>query len=204
GVPARIDRSVWGQRYSGSSGTQLMTALKVLDLVDDEGRPAETLERLVRAEGDARRRALRAVLEAHYAPVFALDLSRATRAQFHEAFRSFGTKEGVLAKCEAFFIRAAQDAGIELSAFVLARRHVTRRAGAAPRGRTQAAERAGEAPLPDSGGRRAIAQMILAKYPQFDPSWAPEVQARWLEGITKLYEGLSTGEPTAAEAGSAD
>ena len=30
GIPARIDRSVWGSRFSGSSGTQLMTALKVL------------------------------------------------------------------------------------------------------------------------------------------------------------------------------
>ena len=196
GVPARIDRSVWGQRYSGSSGIQLMTALKVLDLMDEGGRPAEVLERLVGAEGDERRHILRAVLEAHYAPVFSLDLSRATRAQFHEAFRSFGTKEGVLTKCEAFFIQAAQDAGIELSAFILARRHVTRRTTPASRGRAQPVERAAEQPASDpEAGRRSVAQMILAKYPDFDPSWTSDVQARWLEGIAKLYEGLAGGAP---------
>ena len=32
GIPDRIDRSVWGARFSGSSGTQLMTTLKVLNL----------------------------------------------------------------------------------------------------------------------------------------------------------------------------
>ena len=194
GIPARIDRSVWGQRYSGSSGIQLMTALKVLDLVDEAGRPTETLERLVGAEGDERRGILRTVLDAHYAPVFALDLSRATRAQFHEAFRSFDTKEGVLAKCEAFFIQAAQDAGVPLSAFILARRHVTRRTGVAPRGRAHPAERVPEHPSSQpEAGQQSIAQMILAKYPDFDPSWTSEVQVRWLEGITKLYEGLARG-----------
>jgi hypothetical protein len=35
--------------------------------------------------------------------------------------------------------------------------------------------------------------MVLEKYPDFDPTWTPEVQAKWLEGITKLYEGLARG-----------
>ena len=34
--PSRIDRSVWGPRYSGTSGQQLMTALKVLNLIDEK------------------------------------------------------------------------------------------------------------------------------------------------------------------------
>ena len=37
GIPDRIDRSVWGARFSGSSGTQLMTTLKVLNLIDQDG-----------------------------------------------------------------------------------------------------------------------------------------------------------------------
>ena len=36
-----------------------------------------------------------------------------------------------------------------------------------------------------------LADRILAKYPDFDPTWDPSVQARWLEGMTRLYEGLS-------------
>lgn len=200
GIPARIDRSVWGPRYSGSSGIQLMTALKVLGLVDEEGRPSPLLERLVNSEGEERRRVLRGILERHYQPAFALDLGRATRSQFTEAFRLFTTKEGVLKKCENFFIQAAQDAGIELSPYILARRHQTRRAGtpsrpraAAPSPSTPARAGGRSDPGKASEGKPtalAFAEMVLAKYPDFDPTWEPEVQQKWLEGISRLYETL--------------
>lgn len=197
GMPARIDRSVWGPRFSGSSGIQLMTTLRVLGLIAPDGRPDPVLERLVRAEGDDRRGALREVLERFYAPVFKLDMARATKAQFHEVFRSFGTREGVTAKCEAFFIQAAQDAGLELSPYILARRHGARRSGAAPpRPRAQAADRQQfAAPAQPAPLRPTVAEMILAKYPDFDPSWAPEVQEKWLEGMARLYESLTRPPP---------
>lgn len=222
GIPARIDRSVWGSRFSGSSGTQLMTALKVLQLVDAEGHPQPVLEELVFAEGERRRRLLRGLLEDYYKPVFRLNLARATRNQFHEAFRSFGAREGVLTKCEAFFIRAAQDAGIQLSQYILAGRHQGRRRQSAGRGRGTApataqpptatpatsAEPAAEAAptfppgtgaaIAESSPRLAaklnVAEMILSKYPDFDPAWPSEVQAKWLDGMTKLYEGLAAAE----------
>ncbi len=228
GIPARIDRSVWGARFSGSSGTQLMTALKVLQLVDSDGHPQPVLEELVFAEGERRRALLRGLLEDYYEPVFRLDLARATKNQFHEAFRSFGAREGVLTKCEAFFIRAAQDAGIRLSQYILQGRHQGRRrqaaAKASPRVRAAAqptAQTPAEAPEPavaenpapasapaaviaEASPRLAaklnVAEMILSKYPDFDPSWTSEVQAKWLDGMTKLYEGLAAAEGAEAKA----
>ena len=183
-----------------------MTALKVLKLTDADGRPTDELERLVFAEGDERRALLRQILERFYAPVFELDLSRASRGQFHEAFRSFGTKEGVLTKCEAFFIRAAQDAGVELSRHILAGRHGANRTRTSPAGgrsrgsaaQPVAAERKpvpvqAESVVPAQAARLELADRILAKYPDFDPAWDPSVQAKWLEGMTRLYEGLATG-----------
>ncbi|MCI0803739.1 MAG: DUF5343 domain-containing protein [Chloroflexi bacterium] len=206
GIPERVDKTVWGPRFSGSSGTQLMTALKVLLLVDSEGHPSQELEELVHAEGDDRRALLRRILERFYTPVFELDLPRASRGQFHEAFRSFGTKEGVLTKCEAFFIRAAQAAGIELSRRILAGRHGanrTRTSPAAGRSRTATVQAVApekkialmqaESVIPAQAAKLELADRILAKYPDFDPSWDPSVQARWLEGMTRLYEGLSVG-----------
>ncbi|MCZ6539068.1 MAG: DUF5343 domain-containing protein [Chloroflexi bacterium] len=206
GVPERVDKSVWGPRFSGSSGTQLMTALKVLDLIDSEARPSEDLERLVHAEGEERRALLRRILERFYTPVFKLDLPRASKGQFHQAFRSFGTKEGVLTKCEAFFIRAAQAAGIELSRRILTGRHGASRArtsAATGRSRVLTAQAVTpeikiapvqtEGVMPAQVARLELADRILAKYPDFDPSWDPSVQAKWLEGMTRLYEGLSAG-----------
>jgi len=37
-VPSRIDRSYWGETLSGSTGTQLMSALRFLNLVDANGK----------------------------------------------------------------------------------------------------------------------------------------------------------------------
>jgi hypothetical protein len=196
GIPARIDRSVWGERFSGSNGIQLMTALKVLGLIDDHGRPGAELEKLVRLEGEQRRDAWRAVLRRQYAPLFALDLQRATRAQFRDAFRSFGTNEAVLARCERFFVQAAQDAGIELSSFILDRRRGPRRASGA-RSRPLPAQSPAPPPRKDAPivtTDRSLAAMILEKYPPFDPQWEPNVQIKWLEGITRLYEGLRGAE----------
>ena len=136
--------------------------------------------------------------------MFDLDLARASKGQFREAFRSFGTKEGVLTKCEAFFIRAAQAAGIELSKRILVGRHGSSkgRTAAAPtrqRSVTLPVAIAEKVPMQTSvemvvqGGslKLELADRILAKYPDFDPAWDPAVQAKWLEGMTRLYEGLS-------------
>ena len=205
GIPGRIDKTVWGLRFSGSSGTQLMTALKVLELVDSEAHPDDKLDRLVHAEGEERRALLRHILEGFYTPVFELDLSRASKGQFRDAFRKFGTKEGVLTKCEAFFIRAAQAAGIKLSQRILAGRHGagrSRNPGTSVRSRAAVAvqvvnsgknERAAEVEpaSQELSTQLELADRILAKYPDFDPAWDPSVQTRWLEGMTRLYEGLS-------------
>ncbi len=196
GIPARIDRSVWGARYSGSSGIQLMTALKVLGLTDADGRPTEALERLVMTDGDERRAVLTAVLQRHYRPIFTLDLARATKAQFSETFKVYGAREGVLRKCENFFIQAAQDAGIELSQYILARRHTSRRVSAGSRPRqSAAAAQPGRLETVPAASLNSLAEMVLAKYPDFDPSWEPSVQERWLEGIGKLYESLGRPAP---------
>jgi hypothetical protein len=215
-----------------------MTALKVLGLVDADGHPEPVLEELVFAEGERRRALLRGMLEDFYRPVFELNLARATRNQFHEAFRSFGAREGVLAKCEAFFIQAATAAGIQLSQYILAGRHQGRQ----PR-RKQAAARVNRGALPggqaaaaaglDSTGRPVsaqavveqvattsvaqgvqlretspvlaaklnVAELILSKYPDFDPSWSADVQVKWLDGMTKLYEGLAAAERAEAATG---
>lgn len=197
GIPARIDRSVWGARYSGSSGIQLMTALKVLGLTDADGRPTEALERLVMTEGDERRAVLTAILQRHYRPIFTLDLARATKAQFSETFKIYGAREGVLRKCENFFIQAAQDAGVELSQYILARRHTSRRptAGSRPRQTPSAVTQPGRLEVAPAASLNSLAELVLAKYPDFDPAWEPAVQARWLEGIGKLYESLGRTGP---------
>ena len=47
-IPARIDRSYWGDKFSGSTGAQLMRALRYLGLINDEGIPSPLLRSLLK------------------------------------------------------------------------------------------------------------------------------------------------------------
>ena len=123
GMPSRIDRSIWVNKFSGSNGTQIMTAIKFFNLIDSEGIPNDDFKNLVSRDLDLQKKIFRKLLFKYYEPIFDLDLTKATRYQFREAFKSFGTKEGVLIKCEAFFIQASKYSNIVLSTHILARRH---------------------------------------------------------------------------------
>ena len=195
GIPDRIDRSVWVTRFSGSSGMQLMTSLKALSLIDDYGRPSPQLEKLVFAQGRERRDLMKQILEDFYSPLYNLDLKKATKNQFREAFRIFGAKEGVLTKCEAFFIKAAKDSGIELSQYIIARTH-----GNARNVNSVSKNKISINKQIDSSHTKTelselhlnLVQRILDKYPEFDPNWDIEVQSKWMDGMTKLYDNLSS------------
>ena len=200
GIPDRIDRSVWVSRFSGSSGMQLMTSLKALNLIDDLGMPSSDLEKLVYAQGKDRRDLLREILQNFYLPIFQLDLSKATKNQFREAFRTFGAKEGVLTKCEAFFIKASKDAGIELSQYIVARTH----------GNSRSSNLKNKSSIPKqienpvakneiSEIHLIIVERILDKHPEFDPNWNSEVQSKWMDGMIKLYDNLSSTKTSSIE-----
>ncbi len=120
GVPSRVDRSVL-TRFSGVVGSQLMHALRFLGLIEDQGRPTPRLRELVEAQGSGRwPEALLELIRREYAPMFAIDLETATPSHFNEAFRkAFPAADAVVQKCVTFFVYAATDAGVKISARVL-------------------------------------------------------------------------------------
>lgn len=123
GIPPRIDRSVWESHFSGSVGTQLMVGLRFLGLLKEGDEPTPKLRALVDArQPEAWRAALADVLRAAYGPVIALPLKEVSPRQLRETFeRNYPATDHVTRKCVSFFIHAAQDAGIEISARVLNR-----------------------------------------------------------------------------------
>ena len=67
-LPTRIDRSYWGEMFSGSTGTQLMSAMRFLNLVDVNARPTPRLKLLVSTTtGEHRTVLLRQVADDAYA-----------------------------------------------------------------------------------------------------------------------------------------
>jgi hypothetical protein len=116
GLPTHIDRDVM-KRFSGSVTSQLMTALRFLQLVNDENEPTDSLEILVEArEPEEWKGQLRRVIEDAYSPIMPLDLSRITASTLTKEFKDrYKSKDDVTEKCVRFFVHAAKEAGVELS-----------------------------------------------------------------------------------------
>lgn len=119
GVPGRIDSSVL-KRFSGAAQRQLRTALRFLDLVDQDDHPTDDLRQLSAAFGkDTWPAELERLLRSRYSPVLErVDLASASPSQVNQAFKQgFGANasDDVLRKCQLFFFQAVQEAGIPLS-----------------------------------------------------------------------------------------
>jgi len=202
GIPARIDRSYWGDRYSGSTGTQLMTALRFLSLIDSNGMPTTRLRQLVSAKGAQRSEILKQIAYTSFDFLSAriLDPQVATYAQLEEAFyNTYQVTGDVARKCIKFFVSLESDAGVPLSTFIMkksktiradsVRKRATKKMGAGTN-RNAAIPLAAD-PIP---AQIAWYEMVLAKFPTFDPTWSEDVKLKWFEAFDALLKrGLVSG-----------
>lgn len=191
GVPSRIDRSVL-TGFSGVVGTQLLHALRFLDLIGDQGRPTERLAELVDAFGGAAwPETLLALLRQGYAPIFEIDLGTATPSHFTGTFRkAFPAADAVVQKCVTFFLYAAKDAGVTMSGRVLKGRKPR---SLAPRKRvaaqTRTARVAAEPPQPHPAPTRiegkTPSEMLLT---HLDPNAMDDEQQAALWTLLKYFK----------------
>jgi hypothetical protein len=190
GIPARIDRSVMPS-MSGALQSQLMSALRYLSLVTSSGHPTETLITFVNSEGTERVEALKKILAGGY-PFLRkpFELKTATPRMIEEQFANAGASGGTIDKCINFFIAAAKEAEITLSP------HLTStRTGRSPRrartarvtNQTVVNESAAE-PSSSGMGELSWAQLLLSKFPSFDPGWPDDVKAKWFDAFDKLMK----------------
>jgi hypothetical protein len=192
GIPARIDRSYWGDRLSGSTGIQLLAALRFLGLVDANGIPTDRLKQLVSAKGDKRAELLREVTSEAFSFLLlsSFDLQTATYAQLQEVFHyTFQLTGDVSRKCIKFFIALASDAAIPLSPFI------TKHFRLAPTGTKTVIKRTSVRTnrnlivphqLEEIPGQTSWDKMLLAKFPTFDLTWSDEVKLKWFEAFDEL------------------
>jgi hypothetical protein len=186
GLPSRIDKSVMTS-LSGGTQTQLLQALKYLGLITSTGVPTEQLHALVKAEGTAYQAALRNALVTSY-PFLKNETIYLAAATMHELTEQFEALAGgdTVRKCVTFFIPAAKDAGIQLSPYI---KEPGKRGPSNGKAKKQKAAKHDTAPehhAPAAPQASPAMQMMLAKFPNFDPSWSPEVQAKWFESFDVL------------------
>ena len=195
-MPSRIDRSYWGDLLSGSTGTQLMAALRFLNLIDINGKPTAVLKPLVDARGESRTRLLNVLTNDAFDFVCqsSLDLESATYAQLQEVFHhTFQLTDDVSRKCVKFFIAMAKDAEIPLSPFILKRTRATYSTMGTKTGSKKVAGRTSRnavVPQPQDEIPKSSSwhSMLLSKFPNFDPSWSDELKMKWFAAFDELLK----------------
>ena len=201
-MPARIDRSYWGETLSGSTGTQLMAALHFLNLVDANGKPTNELKLVASARGEDKPAALREITFESYSFVLqsSLDLQNATYAQLEEVFHdNFQLTQDVGRKCIKFFISLASSAGTSLSPFVTKRVRLahsstgTTGSKSVPRKTGQKSNRNLVIPqhseeVPTNVPPSSPQSLLLAKFPAFDPAWSDDIKLKWFSAFDELMK----------------
>ena len=173
-----------------------MTALRFLGLIDSNGTPMSRLTQLVLARGSQRSEILQQISYSAYNFLVdkSLDPQVATYAQLEKTFYdAFEVTGDVARKCIKFFIELESDAGISLSPLII-RRSKTMRATSAKKKAVEKKDKRTGQNIPASQTARQVPEqitwyeMVLAKFPTFDPSWSDDVKLKWFEAFDLLIK----------------
>jgi hypothetical protein len=129
-LPPRIDRS-YLSRMSGTNQTYLLSALRSFELIGPGNEATPTLKELAK-NPDGRPAMIADLLRRFYPEVVELGQNNGTVAQLEETFRTkHGLSGNTIRKAAAFYMHAAQYAGVPLSVH-----WAVRKAGSGYRGET--------------------------------------------------------------------
>lgn len=188
-MPGRIDRSLMGT-MSGAIQSQVLSSLGYLDLISPKGIPKEKLNRLVNSEGPDRQKVLKEVLSNSY-PFMSesgFDLERATSRQLEEQFAKLGASGDTIRKGVAFFISAAKDAALSLSPFFAKKSKVGRKTTLRTKSKTKERKRTDEDLETQQSEQISWSQLLLSKFPSFDPAWPDDVKSKWFDAFGELMK----------------
>jgi hypothetical protein len=196
-LPTRIDRSYWGEMFSGSTGTQLMSAMRFLNLVDANARPVPRLKLLVSTtRGEHRAALLRQIADDAYAFALkgSLDTQNATYAELEDVFKNtYRMKTDVCRKCIKFFTEFCKEANIPLSPQITKKHKMPRSISTSKSTIKRIGTRTNENySVPFNGNKIQELlpwhQMLADKFPHFDPTWNDEIKKKWFEAYFELFK----------------
>jgi hypothetical protein len=185
-VPSKFDRSLWGKKFGGSTGGQLVSGMKFLALLEGESTTPE-LDRLAMADRESRKGLMADLLRDAYGAGIVDELPRMTVKMLNESFASLGSTDATRRKAISFFINAAKAADLPLHSMLAkqARNRPTtsRKPGSPPKPKRKQDEQK----LPDPPDPRASLPKGLhpALVPLLDDlirdgaGWTPQKRARW-------------------------
>lgn len=110
-IPNKIESRTFPS-MSSQSTSQLLSALKFLDLIEDDGTPKPLLYDLVQ-KPDERKALLRQLIETHYSDIVEKDFSKITVTELDSALagKRYNVQGDTRKKAKTFLLKAAQYAG---------------------------------------------------------------------------------------------
>jgi hypothetical protein len=189
GIPSTgiIDKSLWDTQ-SGAIQSQLLLAFRFLGLIDDQNKVRQSLPVLVKATGEDRKAALKPIIEQKYQSIIALGLETISPGQLDEAFRKLNVSGSTLVRAVRFFVRACQECGIPISKRIAEN---VRSASVAAVRRPKKAPSKRDVELPETREEHKPSNLedkLLAKFPEFDPSWPDALKTKWFDGYERLMK----------------
>ena len=130
-MPARIDRSLWASKFSGATGSALISGARFLRLLDGE-QPTQLLDELVRADAESRKSVIEQMLRSAYGNEIVDGASTMTPKMFDDHLRGLGASDATHRKAASFLTNALKEAGVDVQP-AIAKRARNRRAGATRR-----------------------------------------------------------------------
>ena len=196
GIPGRIDRSYWGDKFSGTTGTQLISALRFLNLVDVNEAPTNQLRAFVASKGANRTETLKKICQESYSFLLSesFQAETATYGQIEEVFHDlYSVDRDVARKCIKFFMEIAKESGIQLSPFITKKSKCSKTNSATEKIPKKSGTRTNiNTVVPNTAELvpHAISwkELLLSKFPNFDPTWPSDVQLKWFEAFDELLK----------------
>jgi len=117
GVPRKLDRTIW-RSQSGVVQSQIMMAFRFFNLVDEDDRPTQALQRLV-AHPEQRQEHVKALLHYAYHDIIEHDLTKMTPKLLEEAMDGYGVSGDTKRRAISFFLQAAKYADLPMHPLLL-------------------------------------------------------------------------------------
>ena len=147
-TPTQLDRSLWGGKFAGGTGSQLMSGLRFLGLVDGET-PTDRLEPILRVDSTERKQLLTALLRDAYGADLIDGLNSITPKMLNEGLERLGATDATLRKAFSFIVNAAKANEIPIAP-------TTAKKARNKPARKAAATRVKPPPAPKAGGTKKL------------------------------------------------